>query len=609
MLRYFDFINEGLSYQQSKFYYSPEFRRILSIVVDKHRDSIASLILSSEDVDSITDNISFIDKTSKNDMVSFIQQNRISRMYDESKIEGETFSDWIKRVSSDMDSKIWKSQRSELAIGRFARRVVAASKVRLIQLDSKIEEFVNRYKSLYDNLKDGDLLFELVSGEEIRKWYLVDNYESETGQLGNSCMRKKNCQPFFDIYTKNPDKVKLLILKSKDNPSKIAGRALVWKINDKFFMDRVYTIRDSDYLLFKNYCETNSWMSSISYSDFRKMNIQLDKWEFSAYPYMDTFKYLNHKTGVLSADDGSWPSSNVWKLEDTTGGYDDDDVVWSDYHGEHIDRDSAILCRNGDWVYEDSAIYLEYLDDFASPSEETCYSEYDSCSYYTDDAVYSEYLNSYIRSRDAIEIIISCDYTEDYIHIDDKKFIITANLEKDEKVKTIEKYAIFDPISKEYYLKDYKIDGKDIKQYIVDSNPDRYEISELENYIINSDFSIKDNVEKFSFIFEQHQRQVGGWDINSLIRNRKYDELTNLIKCMLIISPKESEMSSFRNKYGLILKNREDIINKLMSNDIRNIIGKNDFSLVNKFIKISQLYASDIIKDEKMLITWYASKI
>ena len=78
---------------------------------------------------------------------------------------------------------------------------------------------------------------------------------------------------------------------------------------------------------------------------------------------------------------------------------------------------------------------------------------------------------------------------------------------------------------------------------------------------------------------------------------------------MLIISPKESEMSSFRNKYGLILKNREDIINKLMSNDIRNIIGKNDFSLVNKFIKISQLYASDIIKDEKMLITWYASKI
>jgi hypothetical protein len=55
--------------------------------------------------------------------------------------------------------------------------------------------------------------FEITNGEDIRKWYLDKNYESRyAGTLGKSCMADDMCQPYFDIYTKNPKSVSLIIL-------------------------------------------------------------------------------------------------------------------------------------------------------------------------------------------------------------------------------------------------------------------------------------------------------------------------------------------------------------------------------------------------------------
>ena len=68
-------------------------------------------------------------------------------------------------------------------------------------------------------------------------------------------MRHKECQGYFDIYTENTDKVSMIILMSEEDPTKICGRAILW-LDDKRrrFMDRIYTIRNSDILLFKEYC-------------------------------------------------------------------------------------------------------------------------------------------------------------------------------------------------------------------------------------------------------------------------------------------------------------------------------------------------------------------
>lgn len=86
-----------------------------------------------------------------------------------------------------------------------------------------IEKFVNAYsaKVLFNqNIFDS---FEVVSEEDIRYWYLEDNYAYKTGQLGQSCMRYEECQPYMDLYVENPEVCSLLILKF-DN--KLLGRAI-----------------------------------------------------------------------------------------------------------------------------------------------------------------------------------------------------------------------------------------------------------------------------------------------------------------------------------------------------------------------------------------------
>ena len=99
-------------------------------------------------------------------------------------------------------------------------------------------------------------------------------------------------------------------------------------------MDRVYTVRDSDAQLFDEYANKRGWLNedSMGHRDFIKMIVKLNHWRFEEYPYMDTFKCLNVSEGYLSSDEDKWPSPGFWKLEDTGGGYDGDNLVYSDYH-------------------------------------------------------------------------------------------------------------------------------------------------------------------------------------------------------------------------------------------------------------------------------------
>jgi hypothetical protein len=94
--------------------------------------------------------------------------------------------------------------------------------------------------------------FDLVEGDDIEHWYWYENYKENSGTLGSSCMAQK--RNLFSIYTQNQDVCKMLILKEDD---KIIGRALVWKLASikhmrkdiegvEYFMDRQYTIKDSD---------------------------------------------------------------------------------------------------------------------------------------------------------------------------------------------------------------------------------------------------------------------------------------------------------------------------------------------------------------------------
>lgn len=201
-------------------------------------------------------------------------------------------------------------------IGRIARRILDVANKKFS--DNEISDFVDEFKFKVAISKNRELLFELVEGEDIRKWYDGDRYDyTKTYTLHNSCMRYKKCQKYLDIYAKNPKVCKMLILKSPDNQKLIIGRALIWTLdNGDIFMDRIYYSYNEDIKLFKEYAIKNGWCyktgqdsshyTPIEWSSGNQrqgfLTVKLDVWDFGYYPYMDTLKYFDDYKGVISND-------------------------------------------------------------------------------------------------------------------------------------------------------------------------------------------------------------------------------------------------------------------------------------------------------------------
>ena len=137
------------------------------------------------------------------------------------------------------------------------------------------------------------------------------------GTLNSSCSgHAKN----INMYEDNIDKVKMIILYENSTKEKISGRALLWSIDEPSikYMDRIYTVNDSDVFLFQNYAKEKGYhyrshniaLSNSSNkfeivspeevkSDFI-MKVNLSKFDYKGYPYLDSIKYLNMKEGYLS---------------------------------------------------------------------------------------------------------------------------------------------------------------------------------------------------------------------------------------------------------------------------------------------------------------------
>lgn len=223
-----------------------------------------------------------------------------------------------------------KLTKSDMNVGRFIRAILRKADIEFT--DRQIEDFVNKYKATIQKEKDVFSRFEIVKEEQIRYWYLADNYYKIAGTLGGSCMRYDKCQPYLDIYVKNPEVCQLIILKAKDDESKIIGRALLWTdAQGRKIMDRVYIINSADETLFKEFAiekgfnykkyQTYSDMTlmfngnELSYDESRA-EIKL-KWNgMRYYPYMDSFKYYD-TAGYLYNDQSN---GYDYELTDTSGG-------------------------------------------------------------------------------------------------------------------------------------------------------------------------------------------------------------------------------------------------------------------------------------------------
>lgn len=469
--KYLDFISENTKSGKMMIFYSDAFRELLTnIAMGDSAGNVARILLQVEDNDDSKDTYTLIDKTDKNDMISYVQTSRFYREYPHSDLDKQR-GPFIK------NSKFWTSGRTpHYGIGRWVRHIF--NDVRQTPIKNEdLENFVNAYKSTYDKVSKGTEKFELVKGEDIRYWYLEDRYEEVRGQLGNSCMRYQRCQKYLDIYVENPEVCSLLILKG-DTPDKIIGRALIWTIHDgpgvagRKFMDRIYTINDSDRLLFEAYAKENDILRSQSYT----YKIKVKEGRYDYYPYMDTFTCLDYEKGILTSGlDGD--SEDILGLQNTDGtASDNSGRVWSEYHGEYIDEDDARYCEDVEGpVHYESTVWLEYLDIYVTDNADTVYSEYLDGNYYSEDAVRSECMDDWLRTEDedVIEIITNAEGDTDYCVKERTQHYIEIDGEYYSR-----KSYILDPYTGEYHFGDEKVDGVKYIKYLENKLEEELEVKE-----------------------------------------------------------------------------------------------------------------------------------
>jgi hypothetical protein len=339
--------------------------------------------------------------------------------------------------------------RNDIKLGRLVNALLPGK-----YTSKDIEDFTNKFKA---KIKKQEEVFEEVTGEDINYWYYADNYEVMSGSLGSSCMARK--KGLFDIYVKNPDVCKLLILVKDD---KLIGRALVWKldtikVNNKeletnWFMDRQYTINDSLVEKFRNYAEEKGWITKTrnSHSSFEevtigedyfnaKMTVKVKVENYQKFPYMDTFKRFDPKEGILynDEDEDNEEYEGHYILNETSGGWHEIGGVWSEWHDRRIPREGAVWSIWADsYIYADRAIYVEsgssrYRDEYyPEDCDDIVYNGWDDESIHIEDATYCDNYGYYILSDYAVEVIDNVEYDgeptgwiENYYHEDDDNLV------------------------------------------------------------------------------------------------------------------------------------------------------------------------------------------
>ena len=228
----------------------------------------------------------------------------------------------LKDASTDIKQTIFTKNRQEIRTGRAVRILLNANKV--VVSDADIEKFVNSFKASLAIMNNVFARFEIVEGDALGFWYNRKNYlEPHKGTLGSSCQSPGNLG-WLEIYIKNPDTVKLLMMRSEENWDKIVGRVLLWKLDDgSTLMDYVYTTKDSDEKVFKEYAKQYGFHTLEEWNTTFTAHIKPGK--FNQYPSVDTMNQWNPETGQIS--NKSFPGSRgiVWSNDGDDEDFHDDD--------------------------------------------------------------------------------------------------------------------------------------------------------------------------------------------------------------------------------------------------------------------------------------------
>lgn len=295
------------------------------------------------------------------------------------------------RLFSIPTNEYWTSSRRYFAKpGAFVTKVFKDIPAK------EIEVFSNLFRT---HSKKREFELQVVRGEKIREYYFYESYNSDgRGSLGVSCMKHQHCQKYFDLYTDNEDNVSMLAM--VNDKGRLIGRALLWDFESHKIMDRIYTQNDEELTFhFKQWATDNgyfykseqNWYNSLYFEQLGKekqelhLSIKLPKGRQHFYPYMDTFKFLDLKTDVITnyiPED----TSNMKILCSSEGGKNNHDYLVLD----GIDR----VFR-----YRNDAAFLEYINVWTA-RQNVIYSNYNDKYILNKDSYYEELIGDYIFNEE-----------------------------------------------------------------------------------------------------------------------------------------------------------------------------------------------------------------
>lgn len=444
--KYSSFIGEALlesAINESRIYYTIDFRKALH----KVNHEIAKRLLEVE-FDDVKPDMTLVDLSGKEDTITFSQMGKVTgalkKIVDEivakygldkdmfqktidgmvQKITDGTIStSEIEYILNDTNYSLKTKSRNEAKISKLVNSIFP-NEYTDAEGQKKMREFLSKYAAAVSGKAEEDR-FKLIEGEEIRGRYNMEGYAFLEGELGESCMRYPKCGKYLDIYVENPEVCKLLILTNDED--EVLGRALVWKIDIliegvEYYMDRIYAVDDSIKEAFKEYADKKRWLKRLTsrYGDSRdfkfgeqeyrdiKATVQLKKWDFSKYPYMDTLKRLNKKNGLLVNDDEN--TSDCYIMTNTDGTYTDCSGHWSEYCECYIPVDEAVWSDPADsWIWRDNAFEVTIgsrrYKGWWPDDEMLVFDPYREEYVHQSDSVWCEYKEEYIYESDAIELI------------------------------------------------------------------------------------------------------------------------------------------------------------------------------------------------------------
>lgn len=342
--------------------FSTSMLKRLKTIAEQFDDLIACLLL--QETMLVDEGIHHITMRDQHDTVSFCPKGKQQEVNE----NGE----WVYKG------------RQTMRIGRMVRAIIRPD-IKLA--DKDIELFVNRIYSTTEN--EPIHQFELVSGKDIAVCYNEENYIGFAGfdssgdgeyefegelsslcasgaSLFQSCMRYKSHSGYLKLYTENPDKIKMLVLRYANNGA-VMGRALVWLLdNGRTFMDRIYVCHDRYIETFKQYAHSKKWLykskqqtgslyivdpkiwSFLNGGEYAKafqMTVSGIKTDFLHCPYLDTLVYSDRsENGFISTH---LVSDKITRHLDCT-------------NGECTPMDLGTCCVSGVVCDKDSLITVQY---------------------------------------------------------------------------------------------------------------------------------------------------------------------------------------------------------------------------------------------------------